>query len=121
MRGYHFLVHGHKKDLPYITCIFHLLKYVVNFLMSAILHHISLLRLLPKSYFKISTFQHNCLCSSSFKIPLSRDFMSLQLNDAYMFVLWTRSLALQIHVLSLSLSLSVSTDFLIQYAWILLC
>jgi len=28
MRGNHFLVHGHKKDLPYITCIFHLLKYV---------------------------------------------------------------------------------------------
>jgi len=36
------------------------------FLVSAILHHISLLRLLPKSYFKISTFQPNFLCSSSF-------------------------------------------------------
>jgi len=36
-------------------------------LVSAILHHISLLRLLPKSYFKISTFQPNFLCSSSFK------------------------------------------------------
>jgi len=29
------------------------------FLVSVILHHISLLRLLPKSYFKISTFQPN--------------------------------------------------------------
>jgi len=29
--GNHFLVHGHKKDLPHITCIFHLFKYVVNF------------------------------------------------------------------------------------------
>jgi len=68
IRGNHFLVHGHKKDLPHITCIFHLLKYVVNFfLVSAILPHISLLRLLPKSYFKISTFQPNFLCSSSFK------------------------------------------------------
>ena len=67
MRGNHFLVHGHKKDLPHITCIFHLLKYVVKpFLVSAILHHISLQRLLPKSYFKISTFQPNFLCSSSF-------------------------------------------------------
>ena len=68
MRGNHFLVHGHKKDLPHITCIFHLLKYVVkNILVSAILHHISLLRLLPKSYFKICTFQPHFLCSSSFK------------------------------------------------------
>jgi len=48
VRGNHFLVHGHKKDLPHITCIFHLLKYVVNiFLVSAILHHISLLIVLP--------------------------------------------------------------------------
>jgi len=31
------------------------------FLVSAILHHISLLRPLPKSYFKISTFQPNFL------------------------------------------------------------
>ena len=31
MRGNHFLVHGHKKELPHIACIFHLLKYVVNF------------------------------------------------------------------------------------------
>jgi len=55
--GNHFLVHGHKKDLPHITCIFHLFKYVVKmFLVSANLHHISFLRLLPKSYFKISTF-----------------------------------------------------------------
>ena len=30
MRGNHFLVHEHKKDLPHITCIFHLFKYVVN-------------------------------------------------------------------------------------------
>ena len=68
MRGNHFLVHGHKKDLPHITCIFHLLKYVVKtFLLLAILHYISMLRLLPKSYFKISTFQPNFLCSGSFK------------------------------------------------------
>ena len=51
LRGNHFLVHGHKKDLPHITCTFHILKYVVKFfLVSAILHHISLLILLPKSY-----------------------------------------------------------------------
>jgi len=53
MRGNHFHVQGHKQDLPHITCIFHLFKYVVNFLVSAILHHISLLRLLPKSYFNV--------------------------------------------------------------------
>jgi len=35
---------------------------------SVILHHIPLLRLLPKSYFMISTFQPNYLCSSSFNI-----------------------------------------------------
>ena len=40
------------------------------FLVSAILHHISLLTLLPKSYFKISTFQRNFLCSNSFKHSL---------------------------------------------------
>jgi len=38
-----------------------------NCLVSAILHHISLLRLLPNSYFKISTFQPNFQCSCSFK------------------------------------------------------
>jgi len=27
-------VHGHKKDLPHITCIFHLLKYVDKFFFS---------------------------------------------------------------------------------------
>ena len=43
-------------------------KYVVNnFLVSAIFHYICLLRHLPKSYFKISTFQPNFLCYSSFK------------------------------------------------------
>ena len=69
MKGNHFLVNGHKKDLPHITCIFHLWKYVVkHFLVSAILHLISLLTLLPKSYFKISTFQPNFLCSSSFNV-----------------------------------------------------
>ena len=67
MSGDHFLVHGHKKDLPHITCIFHLLKCEVKtFLVSAILHHISLLRLLPKSYLKISTFQPNFPCFKSF-------------------------------------------------------
>ena len=38
------------------------------FLVSAILHHISLLKLLPKLYFKISTFQPNFLWSSSFNL-----------------------------------------------------
>ena len=67
MRGNHFLVHGHKKDLPHITCIYHLFKFDVNIvLVSAILHHISLPRLLLKTYFKISTFQPNFLCSSAF-------------------------------------------------------
>jgi len=52
--------------------VFVILKYVVNiFLVSAILYHISLLRLLPKSYFKISTFQPNFLCSSSFKVLIN--------------------------------------------------
>ena len=72
--GNSFFVHGHKKDLPYIKCIFHLFKYVVKlFLVSATLHHISLLRLLPKSNFKISTFQPNFLCSSSFNFNTSLD------------------------------------------------
>jgi len=71
VRGNLFLVHGHKQDLPYITCIFHLFKYVVKFfLVSAIFHHISLLRLLPKSYFKINTFQPNSLCSSYFNFTI---------------------------------------------------
>ena len=37
------------------------------FFVSAILHHISLLRLLPKSYFKISTFQPNFCALASLK------------------------------------------------------
>jgi len=58
-----------QKDVLRITCICHLLKYVVKiFLVSAILHYICLLRLLPKSYFKISTLQPNFLCSSSFNV-----------------------------------------------------
>jgi len=59
MRGNHFRVHGHKKDLPHITGIFHLLKYVVKFFSVSrfTLHkNISLLRLLPNSFLKISTF-----------------------------------------------------------------
>ena len=68
MKGNHFLVHGHKKDLPHITCIFHLSIHVVKFFCSVShFNHISLLRLLPTSYFKMSTFQSNFLCSSSFK------------------------------------------------------
>jgi len=57
------------KGFLHSTCIFHQLKYVVKkkVLVSAILHHISLLRHLPKSYFKISTFQPNVLCSISLK------------------------------------------------------
>ena len=52
-KGNHFLVHEHKQDLHHITCICHFLKDVVkNVLVSAILQHISLLRLLPKLYFK---------------------------------------------------------------------
>ena len=82
MRGNHFLVHGHKKDLPHITCIFHLLKYAVNYvLVLAILHHISLLRLLPKSNFKISTFQPIFLCSSSFKVTY--DFIPYAIYYSY--------------------------------------
>jgi len=74
MRGNHFLVHGHKKHLPHIKCIFHFFKYVVKtFLVSAILHYISLLRLLPKSYFKISTFQPN-FCALA---PLSKYFVHI--------------------------------------------
>ena len=38
------------------------------FKVSAILHHISLLRLLPNPYFKIGTLQPNFLCSSSFNL-----------------------------------------------------
>ena len=86
MRGNHFLVHGHKKDLPHITCIFHLLKYVVNLvLVSAILHHISLLRLLPKSYFKIITFQPKFLCSSYFKHNLAETptFLRMQIYKVH--------------------------------------
>ena len=68
MRGNHFLVHGHKKDLPHITCILSSFKICSKMsLVSPILHHFSLLRLLPKSYLKISTFQPNVLCSSFFK------------------------------------------------------
>ena len=39
----------------------------------------SLLRLLPKSYFKISTFQPNFLCSSSFKedININKNYRDL--------------------------------------------
>jgi len=40
MRGNHFLVHGHKKDLPHITCIFHIFKYVVKIVFSV--SHITL-------------------------------------------------------------------------------
>jgi len=54
------------------------------YLVSAIWHHISLLRLLPKSYFKISTFQPNFLCSSSFKPrpqkPETQSMAALQLS-----------------------------------------
>jgi len=82
MRGNPFLAHGHKKDLPHFTCIFYLLKYVVKiFLVSAILHRISLQRLLPKSYFKVSTFQPNFLCSSSFKGKRPSDFLNKQTNE----------------------------------------
>ena len=95
MRGNHFLVHGHKKDLPYITCIFHLLKYVVKIcLVSAILHHISLLRLLPKSYFFKVLF-NPIFCALA---PLKLDFLSNQKSgDSLSFSYY---LPLQQHVLS---------------------
>jgi len=35
-KGESFFVHWHKKDLPHITCIFYLLKYVVNFVRSCL-------------------------------------------------------------------------------------
>ena len=84
MRGNHFLIQGHKKDLPQITCIF--LSYLIHVcskknLVSAILHHFSLLRLLPKSYFKISTFQPNFLCSSSFKIGSSKHIQTRRVRS----------------------------------------
>jgi len=50
------------------------------FLVSAIFHHISLLRLLPKSYIKISTFQPNFLCSSYFKTQLWLSILSRKVN-----------------------------------------
>ena len=55
------------------------------FLVSAILHHISLLILLPKSYFKISTFQPNFLCSSSFNnyFLTKHDVKTMPLNAEY--------------------------------------
>ena len=67
MRGNHFLVHGHKKDLPHIICMFDLLKYVVNFFsVSHFTSHFFAKTLIPKSYFKINTFQPNFLCSFKF-------------------------------------------------------
>ena len=57
-----------------LHAFFHILKYVVTFSSSVsqfTLH--SLLRLLPKLYFKISTFQPNFLCSSSFNKCFSHD------------------------------------------------
>ena len=60
-------------DTKRIYLILHAIFIFLNiqsrmFLVSAILHHISLLRLQPKSYIKIRTFQPNFLCSSSFKL-----------------------------------------------------
>ena len=79
-----YIVHGQKKDLPHFTCIFHLLKYVVKtFLVLAILHHISLLRLLPKSYFKISIFQPSFLCSIA---PLCNDYIIWIAHFSVLFV-----------------------------------
>jgi len=109
MRENHFLVHEHKKDFPHITCNFHLLKYVVKMLLvSAILHHIFLLRLLPKSYFKISTFQPNFLCSSSFKkikqIPFNpENFFYLHckcstLLENYLFIVKKLNISLNTHI-----------------------
>jgi len=105
IRGNHFLVHGHKKDLPHITYIFHLLKYVVKyFLVSAFLHHIYLLTLIPKSYFKISTFQPNFLCSSSLKLHANK----IQCMDLLAFI----------HVCVTILSEEIQStkkDFLMKY------
>ena len=68
MRGNHLLVHGHKKGVT--SYYMHFSSFTIcsqHFLVSAILHHNSLLRLLTKSYFKRSTLQPSFLCSSSFK------------------------------------------------------
>jgi len=58
---------------------------------SAIFDHNSLLRLLPKSYFKISTFQPYFLCSSSFKytqyINFSKGIAKFNANDVVVLLL----------------------------------
>jgi len=75
MSGNRFLVLGHKKDVDVYLILHTFFLSFLNMksrkiLVSAILHHIFLLRPLPKSYFKMSTFQPNFLCSSSFNLRL---------------------------------------------------
>jgi len=91
MRGNLFLVHGHNKDLPQITWIFHLFKYVVNesFSVSHFTSQFFLRRLLHKSYFKIVTFQPNFLCSSSFNKKALTYLLCLLSHICYSIYTWT--------------------------------
>ena len=61
------------------------------FLIVSHLHHISYLKLLPKSYFKISTFQPNFLCSSSFNVNLFVTCLHVTLTLYNINLTWTLS------------------------------
>jgi len=92
MRENHFLVHGKKGFTSYYM---HFSSFKIcsqTFLGSANFHHISLLRLLPKSYFKKITFQPNFLCSSSFKWCNQRDpkLYECTVKRYIMSEIWTR-------------------------------
>jgi len=95
------------------------------FFVSAILHHISLLRLLPKSYFKISTFKPNFLCSSSFKMDLTNceyntHLQQIQKNHElnslkeYNILIWITGRRLTIFIISF-LKQDLTTILLIKY------
>jgi len=73
------------RDLILHAFFIFILYVVKNFLVSAIFHHIYLPRLLPKSYFKISTFQPNFLCSSYmyFKILTNQKTQSTQQTNEH--------------------------------------
>ena len=89
-------LYGHKKDLPHITCIFHLFKYEVKlFLVSAIFHHISLPRLLPKSYFKMISTINPIFCAlATLRITVYR--------RALMLTVYMRALRRTVHRCTLS-------------------
>ena len=83
-RENHFRVHGHTKDLPHNTCIFHVFKYVVNFSVSHFTSHF-FAKTLNLIIFKVSTFQPNFLCSSSFKWGHVNIFFNLNWRPASLF------------------------------------